>query len=199
MIDQSDEFYLEYFFFILRQALTPKLIFAHLFWCQRSYSFKQEYELCSQVKRFYDELPAIYMYSKHYTDLCDKHTEKVFSDELHFRLEEINQIERDCRYFENIYSKHQLINLFGVTAMRIYFNLAKKFIFVTQFKQKERFYKFFLSESRNIFTAVCDNICIDFSKNVLKELKPFVDYDPTYLKITNSYYIKYLEEKQKCT
>ena len=183
MIDQSDEFYLEHFFFILRQALTPKLIFAHLFWCQRSYSFKQECEFCS----------------KHYTDLWDKHTEKVFSDELYFRLEEINQIERDCRYFENIYNKHQLINLLGVTAMRIYFNLAKKFIFVTQFKQKERFYTFFLSESRNIFTAVCDNICTDFSKNVLKGLKPFVDYDPTYLKITNSYYMKYLEEKQKCT
>ena len=42
--------------------------------------------------------------------------------------------------------------------MRIYFNLAKKYIFLTQFNQKERFYKFFLSESRNIFTAVCDNL-----------------------------------------
>ena len=154
-----------------------------MFWCQRSYSSKEECKLCPQVNRFYDELPAIYMYSKHYTDLWDKHTEKVFSDELHFR-HEVNQIERGSRYFENVYSKHQLINLFGVIAMRIYFNLTKKYIFVTQFKQKERFYKFFLSESRNIFTVVCDNICIDFTKKVLKELKPFVDYDPTYLKIT---------------
>ena len=166
-----------------------------MFWCQRSYSFKEECKLCSRVKRFYDELPAIYMYSKHYTDLWDKHTEKVFSDELHFRLGESNQIERECRYFENVYSNHQLINLFGVIVMCIYFDLAKKYIFLTQFKQKERFYKLFLSESRNIFTAVCDDICIDFTKKVLKELKPFVDYDLTYLKITNSYYIKYLEEK----
>ena len=125
-IDQCDEFYLEYFFSILR---------------------------------FYDEVPAIYMHSKHYTDFWDKHTEKVFSDELHFRLE-VNQMERDCRYFENVYSKHQLISLFGVIAMRIYFNLSKKYIFVTQFKQKERFYKFFVSESRNIFTVVCDNIAL---------------------------------------
>ena len=65
--------------------------------------------------------------------------------------------------------------------MRIYFNLAKKYIFLTQFKQKERFYKLFLSESRNIFAAVCDDICIDFTKKVLKELKPFVDYDLTLI------------------
>ena len=197
-IDQCDEFYLEYFFSILKQSLTPKLIFAHLFWYQRRYSFKDECKLCCQVKRFYDEVPTIYLHSKHYTDFWDKHTEKVFSDEFHFRLE-VNRIERECCYFENVYSKHQLINLFGVIAMRIYFNLTKKYIFVTQFKQKERFYKFFVSESRNIFTVVCDNICVDFTKNVLTELKPFIDYDPTYLKITNSYYIKYLEEKEKYT
>ena len=95
-----------------------------MFWCQRKYSFKDECKLCCEVKRFYDEVPTIYLHSKHYTDFWDKHTEKVFSDELHFRLE-VNQIERDCRYFENVYSKHQLINLFGVIAMRIFLILRK--------------------------------------------------------------------------
>ena len=168
-----------------------------MFWCQRNYSLKEQCKLFSQVMRFYDELPIIYLYSKHYSDLWDKHTEKVFSDESHFKLETKDQ--RDCTYFENVYHKTQLINLFGVISLRIFFNLAKKFIFVTRLKQKERFYKFFLAESRNIFTVVCDNICSVFTKNVLKELKPYVDYDPTYFKITNSYYIKYLEEKKKCT
>ena len=115
---------------------------------------------------------------------------------MHFKLEAKH--ERDCTCFENVYHKTQLINLFGVFSLRIFFTLAKKFIFVTRLKQKERFYKFFLAESRNIFTVVCDNICIDLTKNVLKELKPYSDYDPTYFKI-NSYYIKYLEENKKCT
>ena len=145
---------------------------------------------------FYNELPTFYLYSKH-SDLWDKHTVKVFSDEMHFKLE--TKHERDCTYFENVYHKTQLINLFGIISLRIFFNLAKKFIFVTRLKQKERFYKFFLAESRNIFTVVCDNICIDFTKNVLKDLKPYFDYDPTYFKITNSYYIKYPDEKKKCT
>ena len=166
-----------------------------MFWCQRNYSLKEDCKFCSQVIRLYDELPTIYLHAKHYTDLWDKNVEKVFSDELHFKFED-DQISADCYYFENVYSKCQLINLFGIITLRIFFNISKKFIFVTQFKQKERFYKFFLAESRRLFSVVCDNIDIDYVKNVLKKLKPFIDYDATYLKITNSYYIKYLEEKK---
>ena len=193
-IDQSDKIYLEYFFLILMSALTPKKITAHLFWCQRNYSLKEDCKLCSQVIRFYDELPTIYLHTKHYTDLWDKNVEKVFSDELHFKFED-DKISADCYYFENVYSKCQLINLFGIITLCIFFNIAKKFIFVTQFNQKERFYKFFLAESRYISSVVCDNLDIVYAKNVLKELKPFIDYDATYLKVTNSYYLKYLEEK----
>ena len=174
--------------------LTPKKITAHLFWCQRNYSLKEDCKLISQVIRFYDELPVLYMHSKHYTDLWDKEVEKVFSNELHYKFED-NKISPDCCYFENDYSKSQLINLFGIIALRIFFNISKKFIFVTQFKQKVIFYKFFIAESRSIFSVACDNIDIVYVKNVLKDLKPFIDYDATYLKITNSYYIKYLEEK----
>ena len=72
-IEQTDKLYLEYFFSILRKPLTPKLISAHLFWCQRNYLFKEECKLCSQVMSFYEELPTIYLYSKHYSDLWDKH------------------------------------------------------------------------------------------------------------------------------
>ena len=79
-IDQSDKIYLEYFFLILMSALTPKKITAHWFWCQRNYFLKEDCKLCSQVIRFYDELPTIYLHTKHYTDLWDKNVEKVFSD-----------------------------------------------------------------------------------------------------------------------
>ena len=95
--------------------------------------------------RFYDELPTIYLYSKHYSDLWDKHTEKVFSNELHFKLETKDQ--RDCTYFENVYHKTQLINLFGVISLHLFFNLAKKFIFVTRLKQKEYSVNFFLPKA----------------------------------------------------
>ena len=59
------------------------------------------------------------------------------------------------------------------------------------------FYNFFVSESRQIFQAVCDNIDIKYIEDKIKVLKPYIDYDATFLKITNSYYLKYLEEK-KC-
>ena len=141
-------------------------------------------------------MPIIYLHTKHYADLWEKKIETVFSDELHYKIEELHS-PPDCQYFENIYSKAQLINLFGIIALRIFFNLSKKYIFLTQFKQKEKIYKFFIAESRGIFSTVCDNIDPDYIKKVIKVLKPFVDYDANYLKITNSFYLKYLEE-EKC-
>ena len=193
-IEKTDKLYLNYFFSILKKALLPKKITAHFLWCQRNYSLKEDCRLCSQVIRFYDETPTIYLHSKHYADLWDKKIEKVFSDELHYKIEELHY-RSDCQYFENIHSKSQLANLFGIIALRIFFHLSKKYIFLTQFKRKEKTYRLFLAESRNIFSTVCDNIDIDYIKNLVKILKPFADYDATYLKIVNFFYLKYLEEK----
>ena len=109
-------------------SLTPKKITAHLFWCQRNYSLKEDCKLYSQVIRFYDESPTIYLHTKHYTDLWDKNVEKVFSNDLHVNFKE-EKLSPDCYYFENVYSKSQLINLFGIITLRIFFNIAKKFIF----------------------------------------------------------------------
>ena len=194
-IEITDKLYVNYFLSILKEALHPKKkITAHLLWCQRNYSLKEDCKLCCQVIRFYDEMPTIYLHTKHYADLWEKKIEKVFSDKLHYKIEE-SHYSVDCQYFENIHSKAQLINLFDIIALRIFFNLSKKYLFLTQFKQKEKIYRFFLAESRGIFSTVCDNIDADYIKKVIKVLKPFVDYDATYLKITNSFYLKYLEEK----
>ena len=78
--------------------------------------------------------------------------------------------------------------------MRIFFNLSKKYIFLTQFEQKELLYKSFIDESEIIFLAVCRSINLNYVESLLKELKPFVVYDSTYLKIPNSFYINYLEK-----
>ena len=141
-------------------------------------------------------MPTIYLHTKHYADLWEKKIETVFSDELHYKIAELHS-PPDCQYFENIYSKPQLINLFGIIALRIFFNLSKKYIFLTQFKQKEKIYRFFIAESRGIFSSVCNNIDPNYIKKVIKVLKPFVDYDANYLKITDSFYLKYLKE-EKC-
>ena len=116
-------------------VLTPKKLTAHLFWCQRNYSVKEDCKLCSQEIRFYDELPTIYLHSKHYTDLWDKEVEKVFSDELHYKFED-NQISVDCCYFENVYSKSQLINLFGIIALRFLIFPKSLFLLLNSNKRK---------------------------------------------------------------
>ena len=144
-IEQTDKLYLEYYFTILKKSLTPKLISAHLFWCQRNYLLKEECKLCSQVIMFYNELPTIYLYSKHYSDLWDKHTEKVFSDEMHFKLE--TKHERDCTYFENVYHKTQLINLFCVISLRIFLILLKSLFLLHDLNKRKDSISFFLPKA----------------------------------------------------
>ena len=191
-IESSDKLYLNYFFLILKHALHPKKVAAHLFWCQRNYSFlREDCKLCSQVIRFYDNIPEIYLYAEHLSDIWEEEIPKVFDEKLYYKRE---GVRFTCHYFENVYTKFQLVNLFGIIAVRIFFNLSKKYIFLTQFKQKELLYEFFKGESRIIFSTVCSSVSINYVEILLKELKPNVDYDSTYLKISNTFYVKYLKK-----
>ena len=174
--------------------LTPEKILAHLLRCRRNYSFEDNCKYCSRVVSFYNETPVSYISSAYYNDLWNKEIEKVFYDELHFQN---NKEKHLCfsEHFENIHSFPQLINLLGVIAIRIFFNISKRFLFTVQFKQKEVLYGFFMSESKRIFPILCDNINVRYLQEQIKFFKPFTDYDASFLKITNTYYLKYLEEK----
>ena len=173
-IEPSDKLYLKYFISILKQELLPKKITAHLFWCQRNYSlFREDCNLCSQVIRFYNEIPEKYLFAENFADLWNGEIQDVFYEKLHYRVQDGRFT---CQHFENINSKLQLVNLFGIIVVRIFFNLSKKF---------------FIDESKIIFLAVGRSININYVESLLKEIKPFVDYDSTYLKIPNSFYITY--------
>ena len=52
-----------------------------------------------------------------------------------------------------------------------------------------------MSESKRIFLILCDNVNARYLKEQIKLFEPFIDYDASFLKITNTYYLKYLEEK----
>ena len=191
-IESRDKLYLKYFISILKQELLPKKIAAHLFWCQRDYSFfRENCKLCSQVIRFYDQIPERYLYAENFADLWNVEIQDVYYKKIFYKVQDGRF---KWHYFENINSKIQLVNLFGVIAVRIFFNLSKKYIFLTQFKQKELLYKYFIDESKILFSAVCRSIDINYVESLFKEIKPFVDYNSTYLKIPNSFYTKYLEK-----
>ena len=187
VVEKADKVYLGFFFDILKLELTPEKILAHLLWCQRNYSFEDNCDYCSRVVRFYNETPASYISSTYYNALWNKETEKVFYDELHFQN---NKEKHLCfsEHFENIYSFPQLINLLGVIAIRIFFNIGKKYLFTVRFKQKEVLYNFFVSESKIIFPKLCDNINVRYLQEQINLFEPFIDYDASFLKIANAYY-----------
>ena len=173
--------------------LTPEKILAHLLWCRRNYSFEDNCNYCSRAVRFYNETPTSYISSAYYNDLWNKEIEKVFYGELHFQN---NKEKYLCfsEHFENIHSFPQLINLLGVIAIRIFFNISTRFLFTVQLKQKEVLYDFFMSESKRIIPIICDNINVRYLQEQIKLFESFIDYDASFLQITNTYYLKYLEQ-----
>ena len=134
----------------MKEALHPKKITAHLLWCQRNYLLKEDCKLCCQVIRFYDEMPTIYLHTKHYADLWEKKIEKVFSDELHYKIEESHS-SLDCQYFENIHSKAQLVNLFGIIALRIFLIYQKNIYFSLNLNKRRKYIGFFLQKAEVYF------------------------------------------------
>ena len=193
VVEKTDKVYIEFFFNILKLELTPEKILAHLLWCRRNYSFEDNCHYCSRVVRFYNETPVSYISSAYYNDLWNKEIEKVFYDELHFQN---NKEKHLCfsEQFENIHSFPQLTNLLGVIAIRIFFNISKRFLFTVRLKQKEVLYGFFVSESKRIFPILYDNFNVRYLQEQIKLFEPFTDYDASFSKITNTYYLKYLEE-----
>ena len=113
--------------------------------------------------------------------------ERVFYEEFDF--------ENNNEHFENINLFTHLINLLGVIAIRIFFNIGKMYLFTVRFKRKENLYSFFMTESKKFFLILCDNVNARSVNEQIKLFKPFIDYDDSFLKITNTYYYYYLKEK----
>ena len=109
------------------------------------------------------------MHSKHDTDFWDTHAENIFA------VSGIDNVLKDCVYFENIYTQHQFINLFGVIAIRLFFNVTKKHLLLTKFFGQEKFYRFFVNESRLLFTNVCESLFLDYIQFALRNFKPWID------------------------
>ena len=207
---KCDRLYLAYFLYILKEKLTNRLICGHLFWCHRKNVFNSECKICCQVFRSDDDPTKTFLYSKSYIDLWDTHGEKVFVEETY--LEENMQAYSRCAYFENVYTRYQLITLFGVIAVRLFLNIGKRYLFWGKFIRNKQLYRTYAKYSNDLFDIVCKNIKDDYAGVTIYNLKPYIDYDSKYLKIytifitifiytiyhyikiSNLHYIDYLEK-----
>ena len=88
--------------------------------------FESSCRLCTQVVRsdILDTNESLY-FTRYYYHSCSDHFEEIFASTKYFSYEK-NKKYDECRYFENVYTSNQLINMFGIIARRILLNLAKK-------------------------------------------------------------------------
>ena len=201
--DYENILYMKYFLSMMREHLNSRFIFRHLYWCKRSPNLTNSCKFCCQVRRcfIYDksETETRYVYALYHHQSYDQHHESIFQNDDYFS-KDLNTLYKQCDYFEHIYHYNQLINFFGVIAVRIFFNIGKNYFFLGRMK-KGYIYNYFISWSKRLFFSICQNISKKYVADAISFLKPLRDYDPTYLKITNVKYIDYLEEKskKKCT
>ena len=88
---------------------------------------------------------------------------------------------------------HQLINFFGTIACRIFLNLAKRNFFVGKMNNQD-IYRYYAKFTKKLFVSICNNVRSNYANEAIYNLKPFIDYDPAYLKIVNLKFTEYLEK-----
>ena len=185
-----DRLYLAYFLSILKEKLTCRLICGHMFWCHRKNVLDSECKICYQVFRCDEDPSKKNLYSNDCLDFWDTHAENVYVEETY--LEQNLQSIHGCKYFENFYTREQLVNFFGV--IRMFLNLGKIYL-SGKFQRNKEFYRTYAKYANELFNIVCGNVRNDFVGVMIYQLKPYVDYDPKSIKITNEHCIEYLEKK----
>ena len=130
--DYDHILHMRFFLSIVREHLNSRFIFGHLYWCKRSTNLTNFCEFCCQVRRCYvydkSETETRYAYGLYHHQAYNEHHESIFINDDFFS-KDLNIIHKQCDYFEHIYDYNQLINLFGIIAVRIFFNISKKFFF----------------------------------------------------------------------
>ena len=171
--------------------ITAEKISAHLLWCTRN-RFLFNCDLCIKVERFYNNIPDGFVCTRFYNELCNKSLEKVFDERYCYQGVAVRQL-CVCDNIENISSSGVFMNFYGVIAIRIFFNIAKKFTFGVRLRNKEIFFDFFSVQCKIIFRSLCDDLDSDAIAKFIKKLKPCVVYNPSFTKVANRHYIDYIE------
>ena len=187
-----DRLYLAYFLSILKEKLTNRLICGHTFWCHRKNVLDSECKICCQVFRCNEDPHKNFLYSNNYLDFWDTHAEKVYVEATY--LEQNLQCVNRCKYFEHLYTREQLVNFFGVIAVRMFLNIGKIYL-SDKFIKNKQFYGNYAKHANELFDIVSKNVRNDYAGVMIYNLKPYIDYDPKTLKITNIHYTEYLEKK----
>ena len=190
VVEKSDQFYINYVLKKICDFITPEKILAHLFWCTRN-RLLFNCDLCVKVPQFYNEIPDGFINKAFFHELWNKNVERVFDERYCYQGVVLKQ-SCVCDNIENLSTVAAFANFYGVLLIRIFFNIIRKHVLSVKLKNKELFLNFFREESKTIFNSRCSDLDIDCITNLAKRIKPNLDYNPSFTKITNINYINYL-------
>ena len=80
------------------------------------------------------ETETRYVFALYHHQAYDQHHGSIFINDDYFS-KDLNTVYKQCDYFGHIYHYNQLINLFGLIAVRIFFNIGKKYFSLGRMKR----------------------------------------------------------------
>ena len=172
---KCDRLYLAYFLFILKEKLTIRLIYGHMFWRQRKATLHSECKICCNMFKWSGDTNNQLIFSKCYTDFWDTHSEQVVVQNTY--LSENLGLKKICAYFENVYTTAQLVNFFGVIACRLFLNVGTRVLFVDKICNNQDIYRFYVKFTDKLFKFICEKVRCDYGHVAIYSLKPYFDYD----------------------
>ena len=190
VIEESDQFYLDYVLNKICTSISTEKILAHMFHCLRNrYCFNCD--LCIKSPDIYGQYTPDFINKNFNAELWNKKIELMFSQDYCYQGVTIKKL-CVCDNIENINSIGTFTNFYGVIAIRIFFNIVSKYISKVKIKCKDVILNFFREQSKSLFDSICSDINIDIVSELIKDLKPHIDYNSRFLKITNINYVKCL-------
>ena len=191
VIEESDQFYLDYVLRRICSSISTEKILAHMFYSLRNrHCF--DCDLC--IKSPGISAPSIsgkvihFVNRKFYNELWNKKIELVFSEDYCYQGVTIIK-SCVCDNIENINSIGTFTNFYGVIAIRILFNIVSKYFSKVKIRCKSVILNFFRDQKKALFDSLCSDIDNDIISTLLKDLKPNTDYNSRFLKITNIHYV----------
>ena len=145
VIEESDQFYLDYILNRICLSISTEKILAHMFYCLRN-RHCSDCDLC--IKSPGISGPSIsgrdihFVNRNFFNELWNKKIELVFSEDYCYQGVAIIK-SCVCENIENINSIGTFTNFYGVIAVRIFFNIVSKYISKVKIRCKNVILNFF--------------------------------------------------------
>ena len=180
---QYDRLYFSHVKRLLNCNLSPRFVYAHLFFCHRKNIFEARCKLCTQIVRWDIDKKVNFKFERYFTYGWSDFKNDVFCSPKFFS-NELNKKFDGCSHFEATNKVDEIVEMFGTITIRILLSICKRILFCREEHVKLIFHSYLAELSNQIFNFACQNIDMRFAKVACDTYLPYVDHAASLLRLS---------------